>query len=679
MHLIYRMNFRDLREIPNQSLVDFRDSTRFRDFLKNVPDQLHFLESLFSTLPIPFQIYDKNGYCIFVNDAFFSYYGRIPPKEYCLFDDTVFESGGHLPLLRKAFSGETVVLPSIWYDASKLKNVKIENPKRRGIQVTAVPIFDSNNNVLFVVISNRDVTAELELQSERDKLNEELERGRRLQSQFATLFGSSLIGMLMTDTNGEVVDANDTFLRMLGYTRSDFESGAINWLTLTPDEHREASYQALRNILRTGASQSLEKEYIRKDGARIPVLIGVTLLPSGKARFLTFVIDLTDRNALQAKVLQAQRLEAVGRIAAAVSHDFNNVMAVITMNSEVILDSSKKQEQKESAAEQIQKAAQKASLLTRQLLTFSNKNVNEAKIFDITNTVKGLGLERFANNKVSVEVGSESDGRVRSDPSQVEQVVMNLANNSIDAMPDGGKLNVDVYRKCLTETLMCAGSNELQPGEYVCISVRDTGTGIPQDLQTKIFEPFVTTKPEHLGAGLGLPVVLAIAKQWSGGVTFQSSKSGSNFEVLFPIQKVPETLTQKNQASTSLKCKILLCEDQVDLRKITAQALRNRGHTVIEASDGNEGLKLYIENKGSFDLIISDVIMPDLDGPEMVKEIKKLKHQSKIRVLYISGYSDNRLEDLSDDIQYLEKPYTPKTLYQRVDAMLAGLTARKSA
>jgi PAS domain S-box-containing protein len=398
-----------------------------------------------------------------------------------------------------------------------------------------------------------------------------------------------------------------------------------------------------------------------------------------------FVTDITERrNAeeerkrVEEQLRQVQKMEAVGRLAGGVAHDFNNILTVITGYCDLLLRRTVESDPLHKNVDEISKAADRASSLTRQLLAFSRKQVLQPKVLELSDVVSGMEkmLRRLIGEDIELRTHfAKPLGQVKTDPGQIEQVIMNLAVNARDAMPQGGRLTIETVNLTLDQTTSFR-NNELQPGEYVMLAVSDTGVGMTEAVREHLFEPFFTTKGPGKGTGLGLATCYGIIKQSGGGIrVYSEPNQGTTFKIYLPRvdeAPVPKGSEGSDQNLPQGKETLLMVEDESAVRELAALVLRECGYTVLEASNGQEGLLVAeMHNRIKIDLIISDIIMPQMGGREMVDRLQVTHPTAK--VLYTSGYTDDALMDqgvLYAGVAFLEKPFSPTRLAQKVRAVL---------
>jgi two-component system, cell cycle sensor histidine kinase and response regulator CckA len=388
--------------------------------------------------------------------------------------------------------------------------------------------------------------------------------------------------------------------------------------------------------------------------------------------------DISGRKLLEDQFRQAQKMEAVGRLAGGIAHDFNNLLTVITGFSELLENLVEADDQARPLVEEIGKAGKRAAALTRQLLAFSRKQVLQPKIIDLNALVRDLAkmLPRLLGEDIELNLSLlDSGARIRADPGQLEQVIVNLAVNGRDAMPTGGTLTIETQR-ALLEGKYAEIQAEVRPGPYVLLSVRDTGTGMDSRTLARVFEPFFTTKGPDRGTGLGLATVFGIVKQSGGHIEACSELGfGTTFRLYLPAHdEMPLAVAAgtPNRSECQGGCEtVLLVEDEIGVRGLTRHLLNLKGYKVIEAGDGEEALAIAAEHRGAIDLVLTDVVMPRMSGREFTQRLNELR--PGIKVLYMSGYTDDavvRHGIYEESVNFLQKPFSPFVLTQRVRDIL---------
>jgi two-component system cell cycle sensor histidine kinase/response regulator CckA len=394
---------------------------------------------------------------------------------------------------------------------------------------------------------------------------------------------------------------------------------------------------------------------------------------------ICMALDVSDRKKLEEQLRQAQKMEAVGRLAGGIAHDFNNLLMVIQGHAELLTDRMKPGESLRRNAEQIQEASQRATSLTRQLLAFSRKQMLAPVVLNVQAVVSDMGkiLRRLIGEDVElVTVNAPDLKRVKADRSQIEQVIMNLAVNARDAMPRGGKLTIETANVEFDDSYSRAPV-VLMPGRYVMLAVTDNGSGMDADTQAHIFEPFYTTKEKGKGTGLGLATVYGIVKQ-SGGYVWVYSEigRGTTFKIYLPSveEEVAPLEIQKAVASLPRGTEtVLLVEDEEGVRELAKEYLESCGYKVLVAQNGQAAIDLVSKHSGPIDLIMTDIVMPGLNGSDLSKKVKSLRPD--IRVVYMSGYTDQAIIHhgiLSSDVLLLQKPFTMSTLAHKLREALSA-------
>jgi signal transduction histidine kinase len=463
---------------------------------------------------------------------------------------------------------------------------------------------------------------------------------------------------------------------MLGY------GSAEEVLLLDPEKdvfaQAEEHNRLIEDFRKTGRLDGVEVKWKRKDGVTITVRISGRAVSSADepADVLEAIAeDVTDRRALEDQFRQAQKMEAVGRLAGGVAHDFNNLLMVISGYAEVILAELDLAHPLHDKALAIQQASDRATTLTRQLLAFSRKQLLELKVVDVNSIV--ADMERLLRPLIGEDVElitrfAKAAGFTRADAGQLEQVLMNLVVNAKDAMPNGGKLTIETQNIAVDENHR-RGQNFIRPGSYVLLSVSDTGMGMDKETQSRIFEPFFTTKEKGKGTGLGLSTVYGIVKQSGGYVMVQSEVGrGTSFHIYLPqVAGVAEKLTAPVARSAEGGTEtILLVEDEESVRQLVRETLASRGYHVLEAGNGEAALDVAM-GELKIDLVITDVVMPGMGGRELVQHLAKSRPEAK--VLYLSGYTEDAITSdgsTGTATAFLQKPFTLQNLSRKVREVL---------
>jgi two-component system, cell cycle sensor histidine kinase and response regulator CckA len=510
-----------------------------------------------------------------------------------------------------------------------------------------------------------DVTA---LKASAQALHESEARGRESEGRYRSLFEAAPDGILVADATGTYVDANPTVLAMLGYSRDELIG------MTSPDilDSRESSRVsgALAEI-NQGAEHRHEWQFRRKDGSGFHADVVATVMADG--RILAVIRDASDRRRMEEQLRQSQKMEAVGRLAGGIAHDFNNLLGVIIGYAEMLRSKTPADHPDRRRIDPIVRAAERGAGLTRQLLAFSRKQVLEPKVLEPSAVVIEMRrlLEPLIGEHIELVLQAGAKGRVKVDPGQLEQVVMNLVVNARDAMPGGGRLRIETADVDLDQAYVQGRAVAIQPGRYVTIAVADTGMGMDE---ARAFEPFFTTKPEGQGTGLGLATVYGIVKQSEGFVWLYSEVGkGTVFRVYLP--RVEEAVTNEPARPETLRRSstetVLVVEDEPAARELVAELLRAEGYVVLLAEDGLQAVEMATHAHAPIDLLLTDVVLPKLGGRAAAERIQAI--HPGIKVLYMSGYTDDEVSRqgvLEPGLVLLQKPFTPDDLTRRVGEVL---------
>jgi len=501
---------------------------------------------------------------------------------------------------------------------------------------------------------------------------------RRSEINFRSLVMNAPYGICRCDALGILQDANPAMVAMFGYDSAAEMTGrhlgslyadAQQWFHTADYFHARKEFN------------NLTTECLRKDGSAIVARISGRSIANGKeggGTFEIFMEDVTETRTLELQLRQAQKMEAIGRLAGGIAHDFNNLLMVISGYSEFLLERLGPDPHLRGPAQEISNATQRATSLTRQLLAFSRKQMLAPKVLDLNEVVaENLKmLTRMIGEDIDlVMVPGPALGAVRADPGQIDQVIMNLAVNARDAMPQGGKLTIETSNITLDDSFARTHA-PLMAGDYIMLAISDTGVGMDNDTQSRIFEPFFTTKGAK-GTGLGLSTVYGIVKQ-SGGFIFVDSQPlrGTAFRAYFPRVDGREDAAAA-QDTIGLprpdhgQETILLVEDEINLRRLARQYLETQGYKILEAEDGAAALQIVDGYQEPINLLLTDVIMPGMNGRELASQISKLRPE--VRVLYMSGYTENAIGHdgtLDAGINLLQKPFSLPALRDRVREVL---------
>ncbi len=517
----------------------------------------------------------------------------------------------------------------------------------------------------------RSFAAERAARDAAERAKEDL---RASEARYRLMFENSPLPKWLYDVESlRFLEVNDAAVRNYGYSREEYLAMTIE--DIRPPEEVPTLLESVRQP--TLQSRTQTSRHRRKSGEVFPVEItvhGITL--GGRSCALAVGKDITERLGLEEQLRQSQKMEAVGRLAGGVAHDFNNVLSVILSNAEMLLADMKPDDPMHEDIEEIKKAGLRAADLTRQLLMFSRQQVLAPKVLDLNDVLTSMDkmLQRILGADIDLlSIPTRPLGRVRADPSSVAQVILNLVVNARDAMPTGGKLTMETANVVLDEVYAQAHLGAA-PGPHVMLAVTDTGTGIDKSIVAHIFEPFFTTKESGKGTGLGLSTVFGVVRQSGGSVwVYSEVGKGTTFKIYLPRVDAAVEVARETQPPASLRGSetILLVEDDDQVRLVAHSILSRSGYHVIEARNAGEALLHSEEHAGTIDLLLSDVVMPRMSGPALAKRLASARPYMK--VLCMSGYTDDSIVRhgvLEAHIAYLQKPITPEALTTRVREVL---------
>ena len=665
-------------------LILHHDVSELMQAKREAEAALEQAKSIAQQAPVAIQIYNAEGYSIYTNPQHTRIFGGPPPPGYCTLNDSLVAAAGNLHLIRAAFSGQPGKLPLFWYNPSCLDLEKSDSEyvKKQGkncaIETHMVPILDADRKVTNVVYIFKDVTGELFMQQEREVALKERDDAKTL---IQTVLDQTRAVIYIKDLDDRFTFINGQFLRIFDKPADQIlgKTGHELFPKSFADEFRKNDL----HVLTTRSHSEIEEEAIHADGAKHTYLSLKFPIEDSAGKLYGICgisTDITQYRGLEKELSTAKRMEAVGLLAGGVAHNFNNILGVILLVADTILirGAAKKSELKTSI-EAIKSAAQSAAFLTRQLLTFGQKQVSAPRNIDLGYVVQGtkgiLGNALGEDIQFSTEIEPKL-WPVSVDPNQIEQILTNLCFNSKDAMPRGGKLKVGLRNIVLKEQSNWRIGRP--SGEFVELTIADTGVGIESQYLDRVFEPFFTTKKDGRGTGLGLATVYGAVQAAQGDIAVESVPgAGTTFRVCFPRAAGPVAKHEvpKRVGSKAYRGKetILLIEDQLTLRSVTANLLEEYGYTVLEAGDGKAALTLWKKNQKKIGLVMTDIIMPGGSGLDVVRKMTKVKPVRPIKVLFVSAYSEKKLADYSFDqgsFHFIEKPYSADELLSKLREVL---------
>ena len=492
---------------------------------------------------------------------------------------------------------------------------------------------------------------------------------KRTEARFRRLVDSNAQGVFFWNNKGEITVANDAFLNLVRYTREELEAGRVGWWSMTPMEYADLDRRALAEMAIHGVCPPYEKEFIRKDGSRVPVLIGAATFEDLAEEGVCFVLDLSERKKLEHQFLRAQRMESIGTLAGGIAHDLNNILSPILMSIELLKETAT-DPQAGFILKTIETSARRGADIVRQVLSFARGMEGErieVRLDSLLRDLENIIKDTFPKD-IQLQFSLPDDAwSIMGDPTQVHQILLNLCVNARDAMPEGGRLSVTV-ENCLLDQNNVNMNLHAKPGRYVNISVADTGTGIPKDLLDKIFEPFFTTKELNKGTGLGLSTVTAIVKSHEGILNVYSEPNkGTVFKVYLPANETLGEAQAEQPEESSLPRGngevILMIDDEPSIITLTSQTLKAFGYQVLTARDGAEAVALYAQHWGTIAVVLTDMMMPLMDGVAVIRVLTRIN--PAVKIIAASGLSANgsSAKVAASSVKYfLTKPYTAGTL-----------------
>jgi PAS domain S-box-containing protein len=517
---------------------------------------------------------------------------------------------------------------------------------------------------------------ELEIMNEQLQLK--MIECNRLTDAFRATFEQAAVGVAHVQPDGRYLLVNQKMCDILGYTREDLLGKTF--LEITHPYDLTPNLENVRKVLTDEIKNfSMEKRCIRKNGSLIWVNLTVSLvrdLQGSPVYFISVVEDISEHKKLEEQLFQAQKMEAIGQLAGGIAHDFNNLLTAVIGYGHLLKAEVTKDEQASSYVNQILSASERAAVLTNELLTFSRKQIIRPQPVDLNNTIREVEklLSRIIGEDIEfTTILSDKDLTITADSTQIEQLLLNLATNARDAMPDGGTIIISTDRVELgMEFIKVYGYGK--PGPYALIAFEDTGTGMDERTKERIFEPFFTTKAVGKGTGLGLAMVYGIIKQHEGYINAYSEPGkGTTFKIFLPLiqakaeDKKPAGVFPVIAGTET----ILIGEDDLYVRKFIKEMLLKNGYTIFEAVDGEDTVRVFSANQNEINLVILDVIMPKKNGKDVYNEI--IKMNPGMKVIFISGYSSDIIHKrgiLEEKLDIISKPIMPDELLTKVRRIL---------
>jgi len=650
--------FRNAKVIGVQGIArDITESRRTEQKLRESEDRLW---AIASATPFPIEVMNEDSTILFVNTAFCNLVGR-------RFETLI---GQPSPIFRRKDTPAGNILKKLT-TKGQIENFEsyIIKPDGSRLWISGAIqkiTFDEHPAFLtgFVDITKRKLAEEALRESEK---------------RFKDLFKSSPNAIFVKDLQGTVLDVNPAACKLHQIKRSELIG--MNDSQLLSNGTKLDTLKNYQNLF-NGRSDYFEGYINTKDKRTVPVEIRANRINySRQPAILLHVNDISERKQLEAQLLHAQKMEAIGKLAGGIAHDFNNLLTAISSYSELLLSNPDMDSPTRQDVREIQKAGERAAMLTRQLLAFGRKQIIQPEAINLNDIVKDLFnmLQRVIGENIELEIALLPDLLpVWADPAQIQQVVLNLCINARDAMPKGGKLTITTRNVSERDILNYTPEHE-HGQRFTELQVVDTGVGIDPELQQRIFEPFFTTKQVNKGTGLGLSVVYGIIKQHQGIIQVDSKRGkGTTLRIYLPVKDVtlkPKIIKEETMTELFGTETIMVVEDDASVRKVAVRILSGMGYKTVTAPNGMEALKIFESQQDEIDLVLMDVVMPKYSGPDTYKRLNQIRPH--LPVVFVTGYDVNseiRDVDILEKrcVNLLQKPYTRESLSTKIRELLDG-------
>lgn len=646
---------RELQEAEN------RRARRFAEAALRESEETYRL--LFESNPMPMWVYDIETLAFLaVNQAAISHYGYSREEFLSMTIKDIRPQETMKAFFENLASAKNYVQKSAGWKHLKKDGSVID------VEITSHSLIFAGRQAR-IVLAN-DIT-------DRIKAEENL---KRAEQKYRSIFENAVEGIFQSSPEGQFIAVNPAMVKMLGYESAEeliAERADISTQHYV-DPNRRAELQQI--LTKQGLVVSFECEVYRKDKSKIWITENVRAVYDENNSLIYYegsIENITERKSLEDQLRQSQKLEAIGQLAGGVAHDFNNLLTAITGYSILTLENMSEDNPLYRYVNEVKKAADRAASLTRQLLAFSRKQIMQPKVLNLNSIVSDMDkmLRRLIGENIEFRcVLKEGLGLVKADPGQIEQVIMNLVVNARDSMENGGRLIIETDNVYLNDEYASQHIGVIA-GHHVMLAVTDTGTGMDEEVQLRVFEPFFTTKERGKGTGLGLSTVYGIVKQSGGNVwVYSEVDKGTTFKVYLPRLAEEDGVTQENEEPKKIPRgteTILLIEDDEAVRNLAHSALEMYGYNVLVAANGKAAITLCRRYLDPIHLVLTDVVMPEMGGPQVAKRLKLMR--PNIRVLYMSGYTEDTIVHqgvLYEGIDYIQKPFLPTTLAIKIREIL---------
>jgi len=656
--VIYLMKkYFNLEEVNLELQKEFTERIMAENALRTSEEKLN---SIVSTSQEWIWSKDLTGVYTFSNPAVLDILGY-PPDD--ILGHAVANSFVHKEdlLMMKELLSRSIALKTGW--SNIVTRWKHRDGTYRYLESSAVPMLDQSGSLYGFQGTDRDIT--IRKQSEDDV--------RESEERYRTIFESTATANILMAQDMTILMANDNFAGLSGYTKQELE-GKIKLTAFAEanDLERVMSYDNMRRLDPGAALSSNEFRFINRNGEVRELFVSVAVIPKTNESVVS-LIDLTERKQLETELIQSKKMESVGRLAGGVAHDFNNMLSVIIGNTEIAMLTVDSTSPLLRTLQDIMSAAMRSAELTRQLLAFARKQTASPRVLNLSDTVTGMlkMLQRLIGENINlIWMPGQNLWKVRIDPSQVDQILVNLTVNARDAIGQTGKITIETSNAACGEGYR-NGFTDFTPGDYVELSVRDNGCGMEKHTLANIFEPFYTTGKNGLGTGLGLATVYGIVKQNGGFLNVRSEPGqGSIFRIYLPRHKDTGAETTVDESETQMQGgteTVLIVEDEETVLKLGRAMLETLGYNVISARSADQALKLTRGYAGKIDLLLTDVVMPDMNGKELSERIIAIK--PGLKCLYMSGYTADVIAHqgiLDKGVQFISKPFSLKDLAAKI-------------
>jgi two-component system cell cycle sensor histidine kinase/response regulator CckA len=660
----YRLSARAIENWKGYTHWQLEDiSASYEDNQRLGRERVRLIEFL-DHAPVGFFSVDENGVFIFTNDTFVAWLGA---------EDVDLTDGRH-------YLHDVLIDVPVQSMAYDVLPTQMDHPVQRGeIKMRAFDGREFQAAISHTVLRGTDGTVRTR-SIIRDLTPERAWKTALKQSEdrFQRFFEEAPLGIALVDNRGKITESNDAFAQMLNKPLHELLD--VTLLSLVT-ESNQAKIENVFSKTRSGQKFEGAIEVELNAGPDRTVITQMFVSPyMGENGIVLHFINVTERKNLEAQFTQSQKMQAVGQLAGGIAHDFNNLLTAMIGFCDLLLMRHRPGDSSFADIMQIKQNANRAANLVRQLLAFSRQQTLQPKIMDVTDVITEVShlLRRLIGAGIELKINHDRDlGMVKVDQGQMEQVLVNLAVNARDAMGNVGELTIKTRNFVTKQKRQMVGTDEMPPGEWVALDIIDTGTGMPPEVVARIFDPFFSTKPLGQGTGLGLSTVYGIIRQSGGYVGVETVMGkGTTFSIYLPrateievasLQPVVAAIEKVEDLTGSSR--LLLVEDEDAVRSFAVRALQNKGYEVFEASSGDNALEVIEEKKPKIDLMVSDVMMPGMDGIELGKRVREI--YPNLTIIFMSGYTEDKFkDDMGPGIHFLAKPFTLKQLAEKVKEVL---------